>query len=87
MDEEFKFDLGDEVIIVNVDDCVFGTSDSMKKLEGTVASVIGLRYVTRGGKAHKCYKLNGKGLLWMWSENNLIAASAPEESDFESILL
>lgn len=87
MDEEFKFDLGDEVIIVNVDDCVFGASDSMKKLEGTVASVIGCRYVARGGKAHKCYKLNGNGLLWMWSENNLIAASAPEESDFESILL
>lgn len=86
MDEEFKFKVGDEVIIVDVDDCVFGWNDSMKRLEGTVATVIQRSHVTRGGEARECYKLRGN--TWSWSENNLIAAAIPfEESDFESILL
>lgn len=86
MDEEFKFKVGDEVVIVNVDDCVFGTNKPMKMLEGTSTTVIQRRYVKRSDKEHKCYRLHGN--TWAWSENNLIAASTPlEESDFESILL
>lgn len=86
MDEEFKFKVGDGVVIVNANDCVFGTNDSMRMLEGTVTTVRQCYYVTTAGEIYNAYKLHGN--VWTWGENNLVSASIPfEESDFESILL
>lgn len=81
---EFKFQPGDRVILVDVEDCKFGCNNHMRILEGSEATVVTAEEDLL--RKFPCYRVEGN--FWSWSENNFVpAVPLFEESDFESILL
>lgn len=83
---DFKFNVGDPVIIRNVEECPFGYNDSMFQAEGRECTIKSRsRQASRDGtsNAYTLYEVS-----WTWGEINFeLAGKVPSEDSVAAILL
>lgn len=84
--DDFKFNVGDPVIIRNVEQCPFGYNDNMLRAEGRECTI---KSRSRESWSHgrlDSYTLDE--ISWTWGEINFeLAGKTPSEDSIAAILL